>query len=153
MKNILITIMIAAFALTFGEPHSFAPGKGKKPVRLQAAEGEEVRVVVNTIKADKREQFEKFVFEIFWPLGKKVTGDERKAFIATRVLLPVKANDDGTYTCLFLMDPVIKDIDYQFTPLLRRFYGAEKAREYEQMFADSAAKPQSGYTVKQSRLF
>jgi hypothetical protein len=85
MKRAFI-ISLTTIALMLGATHSFAPGKGKKPVRVQAAEGEEVRVVVNTIKADKREQFEKFVFEIFWPLGKKVTGVERKAFIATRVL-------------------------------------------------------------------
>ncbi len=153
MKKTLITMTLMWLILVFGAADSFAQSKGKKAERMQAVEGEEVWIVVNTIKADKRAQFEKFMFEIFRPLSPKVSGVERKAFIATRELLPTKANEDGTFTYIFLMDPVIKGNEYQFLPLLKRFYGEAKAQEYQQMVDETFAKPQIGYLQKQSKLY
>lgn len=152
MKRNLMIAMLTTFALVVIFTASYAQGKGKKPERMQAAEGEEVWVIVNTVKADKREQFEKFMSEIFLPTLKNSTGDIRKSVIATRLLMPTKANEDGTYHYLFLMDPLIKGNDYQFLPQLTRAYGEAKAREYQQMFEDTQAKPQVGYAQKQGKL-
>lgn len=145
----VLTMLTLAVIATAG----YAQGKGKKPTHAQATEGAEVWVVVNTIKADKREQFEKFVFEIFWPAGKKLTGLGQKAFLHTRVLLPTQANEDGTYTYIYLMDPVIKGANYDIDTFLKQMFSAEKAREYGQMLADTYAKPQTGFIQKQSRLY
>jgi hypothetical protein len=120
---------------------------------MQAVEGEEVWVVVNHVKADKRAEFEKFYWDVFLPLGKKVTGNDRKAFIATRLLVPTKAEVDGTYSYIYLMAPVIKGVDYQIDNLLKRFYGEAKAREFEKQAEGVFAKPQIGYIQKQSKLF
>jgi hypothetical protein len=153
MKRNLWLAILTMMTLALLATADYAQGKGKKPARLQAAEGAEVWVVVNTIKADKREQFEKFVFEIFWPAGRKLTGLGQKAFLHTRVLLPTKANEDGTYTYLYLMDPVIKGANYDIETFLRQMFSAEKAREYGQMLEDTYARPQTDFIQKQSRLY
>lgn len=152
MKRNLLIAMLTTLALVLISTTSYAQGKGKQPPRMQAAEGEEVWVIVNTVKADKREQFEKFMFEIFLPTVENATGDERKVFIATRLLMPTKVNEDGTYHYVFLMDPVIKGADYQFLPQLTRAYGAAKAQEYAKMLEDTLAKPQIGYSQTQGKL-
>jgi hypothetical protein len=153
MKRNLLLAMLTMMTVAVIATAGYAQGKGKKPARMQAAEGAEVWVVVNTIKADKREQFEKFVFEIFWPAGmKKLTGMQRKAFEYTRVLAPTKANDDGTWSYVYLMDPVFKDSNYDIETLLKQLFGEEKAREYGQMLEETYAKPQFDYILKQTRV-
>jgi hypothetical protein len=153
MRKILMATMLLGLALTVGANDLFAQGKGKALERTQAREGDEVWVIVNTIKADKREQFEKWVFEIFWPAGmKKLTGVQRKAFQYTRVLAPTKANADGTWSYLYLMDPVFKDSNYDIEPLLEQLFGEAKAREDAQMVEETYAKPQFDYIQKQTRV-
>jgi len=72
-------------------------------------------------------------------------------FRQTRVLHPVKPNEDGTYTYVFLMDPLIPDADYSILNYLKKMYGEEKANEYYKMFTESLNRPQEGYKVIQSR--
>lgn len=152
MKRTLLIAMFTTLALVLISTAGFAQGKGKTTARSQAREGDEVWVIVNTIKADKREQFEKWVFEIFWPAGlKKLTGNQRKAFQQTRILAPTKANDDGTWSYLYLMDPVAKDSNYDVETLLKQLFSEQQAREYGQMLQGTYAKPQFDYLQKQTR--
>ena len=154
MRKTLIAMMLIGLTLTVGATHSFAQSKGKATARIQAREGDEVWVIVNFIKADKREQFEKWVYEIFWPAGmKKLTGNQRNAFRYTRLLAPTKANADGTWSYLYVMDPVFKDSTYDIDTLLKRLFGEQQAREYARMLQETYAKPQFDYIQKQSKLF
>ena len=153
MRKVFVWLVLAIVATTLVPSTNWAQGKNKKASAVTAkpvATGDEVWVVVNTIKADKREQFEKFVFEIFWPAAKKLSLADQKVFKATRVLTPTQANEDGTYSYLFIMDPVIPGADYSIEKFLIKMYGKEKAAEYNKMFDETAVKPQIGYTQKQS---
>jgi hypothetical protein len=118
---------------------------------IRAAKGDTVWVLLNHIKADKCEQFEKFVHEILWPVALKLDAIDQKVAKQTRVLHPVEMNKDSTYTYIFLMDPVIPGASYEVIYYLKKGYGEEKAKEYSKMFEECYASPQVGYTLIQSQ--
>ena len=117
----------------------------------RATEGNTVWVLLNHVKPDKRKQFEKFIHEIFWPEAEKLEPADQQVFGQTRVLHPVESNEDGTYTYVFLMDPLITDADYSILNYLKKMYDEEKANEYYKMFTESLNRPQEGYKVIQSQ--
>jgi hypothetical protein len=116
---------------------------------IRAAEGEQMWVLVNHVKADKWEQHEHFVHNILMPAAEKV---DPAAFRHTRFLHPAEQNEDGTYTSVWLMDPVIEGADYDISSLLKKAYGEEKAEEYDRLWDESLASPQVGYELVQSAL-
>lgn len=114
---------------------------------LGALVGEPVWVLLNHVKGDRRAQFERFVFKVLRPAGERLV----PAIPArVRVLTPTRANDDGTFTYVMLLDPVLPDEDYRLAPLLERAYGVERGREHMQEFTDALATPQVGYQLVQS---
>ena len=116
---------------------------------IRAAEGEQMWVLLNHVKADKQEQHEHFVHNILMPAAEKV---DPAAFRHTRFLHPAEQNEDGTYTSVFLMDPVIEGTDYGILSLLKKAYGEDKAEEYVQLWNESLVSPQVGYELIQSAL-
>lgn len=116
---------------------------------IRATEGEQMWVLLNNVKADKWEQHKHFVHDILMPAAEKV---DPAAFRHTRFLHPAEPNEDGTYTSVFLMDPLIEGADYTFMGLFTKAYGEEKAKEYVQLWDDALASPQVGYSVIQSAL-
>jgi hypothetical protein len=158
MKTILLTTALTLLAVTTHSTATLAQGKANKPTatkapRRLAVEGDEVWVAVNTIKADKREQFERWVYEIFWPAGMKLPAQERLAFEYTRVLRPAKAYDDGTWTYLYVMDPVIPGAEYDIERLLKRMFDEARAWEYGRRVEETYARPQFSYDMKQGRVW
>ncbi len=125
--------------------------KSKKGLRPMANAGDTVWVFVNHVKADKKEQFEKFAYEIFWPMAKKLSAADQKVFNQTRILSPTQQEADGTYSYLFIMDPVVSGGDYDISSLLKKMYGEEKAKEYDNMFVETLASGQTGYILVQSK--
>ena len=65
----------------------------------------------------------------------------------------VRASEDGTYTCVFLMDPLVDAFDYGIAQLLRRAEGAAQAAEYDKLWDEAMDQPQSGYELMQSRRY
>jgi hypothetical protein len=120
-------------------------------MQQRAVEGDKVWVIINHIKADKRDQFERFVHEIFWPMASKLRAQEQQVFRQTRVLHPTKAEEDGTYSYIFIMDPVIQGADYDINSLLKKMYGAQKGAEYGKMFDETVAREQTQYLDIQSK--
>ena len=116
---------------------------------IRAAEGEQMWVLLNHVKADKWEQHEHFVHNILMPAAEKV---DPAAFRHTRFLHPAEQNEDGTYTSVWLMDPVIEGADYDILSLLKKAYGEDKAEEYVQLWNESLVSPQIGYELIQSAL-
>jgi hypothetical protein len=110
-----------------------------EPIHQRGARvGEPVWLLLNHVKADRRAQFERFVFEALRPAGERLA----PAIPArVRVLAPTRANDDGTFTYIMLLDPVLPDEDYRLAPLLERAYGEEHAREHMRAFTDALATP------------
>ena len=116
---------------------------------IRAAEGEQMWVLLNHVKADKWEQHEHFVHNILMPAAEKL---DPAAFRHTRFLHPAEQNEDGTYTSVWLMDPVIEGADYNILSLLKKAYGEDKAEEYVQLWNESLVSPQVGYELIQSAL-
>ena len=119
--------------------------------RPMAKEGEKVWVIINHVKADKRQQFEKFIHEVFWPMATKLSPQEQRVFRQTQVLHPTAAEADGTYSYIFIMDPLIEGADYEIEHLLENMYGKEKAAEYGKLFGESLAREQTQIMTVQSR--
>ena len=130
---------------------STAFGQTKPASRLMAKSGEEVWVWAYPVKADKRKQYEHFVHDIFWPGANKLPAAEQRVFRLTRVMHPAQANPDGSYTYLFIMDPLIKGADYDIQSLTRKMYGTKQGNEYLKLFDGSLAGKDVGYKVIQSK--
>ena len=114
---------------------------------IRAVAGEWMSVWVNHVKADKWEQHAHFVHDILVPAVEKV---EPSVLQHTRVLHPAEQNEDGTYTSVFLMDPLVESADYDILSLLTKAYGEGEAEEYIQLWGESLASPQVGYALIQS---
>lgn len=120
--------------------------------RSLAASGDTVWVIVNSVKPDKRAQYERFVNELFWPLAAKLSAADQRTFHQTRVMNAVRPEADGTYAYLFIMDPVQRGHNYDILALLNKMYDKAKAADYYKLFTESLARPQQQYTAVQSRL-
>jgi hypothetical protein len=114
---------------------------------IRAVEGERMWVLLNHVKADKWEQHEHFVHHILMPAAEQVAPS---ALRQVRFLHPARQNEDGTYTSVFLMDPLIEGAVYDILSLLEKAYGEEKAKEYIELWIESLAGPQVGYDLVQS---
>lgn len=114
---------------------------------IRAVEGERVWVLLNHVKGDKWQQHKDFVHNILMPAAEKVEPD---SFRHSRFLHPAEQNEDGTYTSVFLMDPVIEGTDYGILSLLKEAYGDDKAEEYIRLWDESLVEPQVGYELIQA---
>jgi hypothetical protein len=104
-------------------------------------------VLLNHVKADKRDVFERFMGEIIMPTAERF---EPNVTRRVRILHPTTPNEDGTYTYIFLMDPVVADGEYEFERILERFYPPEQVAAYLRMWEEAMAVPQISYAVVQS---
>jgi len=143
---------VTAFAVSpFVELAKWASG-----MKLRADEGELVWVILNHVKPDKRQQFEEFmdIFDkTFMDLvkGGKASPEEAMAYKQMRFLHPTQANEDGSYTYVFLGDPWIEGVQSRIGPWLRKKYSEEEVQKYYQMFDDSLMHPQVSYMLKQAK--
>jgi hypothetical protein len=109
----------------------------------RAVEGDEVWVALNHVNADKWEEHKDFVLNILIPAAEKIVPTE---MANTRFLVPDDSNEDGTFTSIFLMDPVIRDGNYDILDILKKEYGEEQAEQYFKRWVVD----QVGFNVKQS---
>jgi hypothetical protein len=157
MKRLFLTSTLLMIGLA-ASPSALSQAQEKKVEKTggkvtpfkRAIEGENVWVIVNLVKPDKRQQFEKFVFEIFWPGGEKLPAADRQAFKQTRVLKAVEPDKDGNFVYLFIMDPLMPSVDYSIGGPLKRMYGEQKANDYMNMLDEALAGPQIRYSVLQT---
>lgn len=144
MKKLLLPFLLLA-------ANTFAFGQTKSAPRLMAKPGEEVWVWAYPVKADKRKQYEHFVHDIFWPGARKLSAVEQRVFRQTRVMHPAQASPDGSYTYLFIMDPLIKGADYDIESLTKKMYGPKQGADYLKLFGGALAGKNIGYRVTQSK--
>lgn len=144
-----VTLTLALFwFLSVG----FSSAQTKATARMGAKAGEEVHVWAYPVKADKRKQYEHFVHDILWPGATKLSAAEQRIFRQTRVMHPTKANADGSYTYLFIMDPYIKGADYEIPSLIKKMYGSKQGTEHYKLFEGAVvAGKDVGYLVTQSK--
>ena len=117
-----------------------------------ASSDESMWVILNHVKADKRKQFEKFAYEILLPaLKEKAKSDliSKQIIDQTRMLEPMRANKDSSYTYIWLMDPIVKDADYSYPGILNKVYSPEETKKYISMNDECLVSPQIGFRVKQ----
>ena len=125
-------------------------------LKLRADEGELVWIILNHVKPDKRQQFEEFMDIINQTIEDliktdKVSAEEAKVWKQVRFLHPTEANEDGSYTYVFLADPWIEGVESGIGYWLRQKYSEEEAQKYGQMFSDSLMHPQTSYMSKQGK--
>lgn len=99
----------------------------------RAAENDTVWVIWNHIKGDKVAQFEDFNFNILEPAASEYYPQMRNT---VRTLRPTEANEDGTWTYFYLMDPANNPDGYDMLVPLSAKYGRAQALEYLTMFTD-----------------
>lgn len=117
----------------------------------RAKENDKVWVIINTVKTEKKELFEKFMHDVFFDAVSEDEGLNKFLVRKTRILHPAGDNENGTSTYIFIMDPLIEGADYSIYPFLVQKYGEEKAKKYLEMWKESVAKPQIIYMMVQSR--
>jgi len=101
------------------------------PIRAKA--NDTVWVVQTHVKADKLKQFEDFNINYLAPAAREADSEVRST---VRILKPVKQNTDGTYTYIYMLDPMININRYGIVRALTFKYGKEKADKYFRMFKD-----------------
>ena len=120
-----------------------------------AASGDPMWVILNHVKADKRAQFEKYVYEVLLPaLEKNAESDpiSRNIIEQTRMLEPRGANKDSSYTYIWLMDPLVKKANYSYPGILSRVHSPEETEKYISMQLEClVGGRQVSYGVKQGR--
>ncbi len=121
----------------------------------RAKADENVSIVLNHVKADKRQVFEQFL-EALRRASEKFASSDRNAKLVhdqTRVIVPTKANADGTYTYVFIFDPEVEGGNYRYQDVLRKGLGAAEAEKYLALNAEALARPQESYEGKQSKVW
>lgn len=119
---------------------------------FRAMEGDTLFLAFHDIKAGSKDEFERLVHDML--LDRIAEADQQAEYIATKVrmLHPTEANEDGTFTYVFIFDPVYTG-DYGFNTLnlYTKIYGEEKGKELDQQFAETMAGAQRSYMMIQSR--
>jgi hypothetical protein len=157
MKNIscfkiyLISFLVFSFLPLVTPVHSQIEGKTPE-ASLRATEGDTVWVLLNHVKPDKKAQFEEFIEQILIPAIEKLATTDSiqvKMNRQSRLLYPIKANEDGSYMYVFLLDPVVSKADYSFARIFNSLYTEKEADQFISMFEDALVVPQIGYGVIQ----
>ncbi|GAC1648204.1 MAG: hypothetical protein NVS4B3_03380 [Gemmatimonadaceae bacterium] len=128
-----------AMATAAEKPHS--PAMDRR-VAGGAAAGDTVWVVANTVRAEKRNDYEGFVTRL-WRAGLDYGAKQDPTVLATfqntRVLYPNRMNRDSTYTYMFVMDPPITGAQYDIQKLLNRMLPPAQADAEYRIFTGSLA--------------
>ena len=120
----------------------------------ESKQGDPMWVILNHVKADKRQQFEKFAYKVLLPAleeNAKSNLTTKKMIGQTRMLEPRRANKDSSYTYIWLMDPLVKDAIYSYPGILKRVYSPEETKKYISMNNECLVSPQVAFPVKQGR--
>ena len=69
-----------------------------------------------------------------------------------RILHPTEANEDGTFTYLYIFDPIYHG-NYNFNTLnlYTQIHGEGKGKELDEQFATTLSGPQRSYFMIQSK--
>jgi len=117
----------------------------------RAVEGESAWIALNKVAADKREVFEKFIHEVIFDKAIELGGLNGLVIKNIRILHPANTNEDGSYTYVFMADPVILGVNYDIMNYLVQVYGEEEAKEKMKMFSESLVEPQTLLELTQSK--
>ena len=122
---------------------------------MKAKSGHQVLTVLNHIKFDKREEFNKILFDEVMPAysayvdssaeNNKLNDNAEKAM---RMLLPMSMNEDSTWTFIMFADPYFEGALYNIIPPLKQKYGEEGAEEVFGRWSDCFVRGQEVFLSK-----
>ena len=115
-----------------------------------------VWVILNHVKADQRTAFEKFAYEHLMPAVDKVASSDpvvKRVRSQTRLLVPKEPNADGTYTYIWLMDPVVPEADYSYRGILSKVYSKERIDAALALVDGAMTGPQVAYVLAPSTVW
>ena len=114
---------------------------------IHARRGERVSMWVDVIRADKRDAWEHLLHDVIAPAALE---REPEVLRCTRLLEPVTANEDGTWTYAIMPDPFDERFDYDATRYVREARGQAKADETDRIWEECHARPQYEIALIQS---
>lgn len=119
---------------------------------FRAAEGDTLFLAFHDVKADSKGEYERLSHEML--LDRISKADQQAQYISTlvRMLHPTEANEDGTFTYLYIFDPIYHG-NYSFNTLnlYTQIYGEEEGKELDAQFAATLAGDQRSYFMIQSK--
>ena len=146
-------LLLLAACGTAPDPTTGATPSRSATLDLAGRAGDTVWVIVNTVRADRREQFERFI-ETFWRLGTDFGTRQDplilRTFRRTRALRPIQQNPDGTWTYVFVMDPRVSGAEYDIATVLRRMVPADSANALFESFRSSLVGNQQAWLTVQA---
>jgi ketosteroid isomerase-like protein len=112
----------------------------------RAALNDTVWMVAHHVIANKTSQFEEFNFKYLHPAAFAMNPS---ACNKIRLVKSLNPNKDGTITYFYIMDPVVKNLDYNILNTLATKYSDEESKKHFAMFNDCLKKqPEAIATVQ-----
>ena len=119
---------------------------------FRAVEGDTLFLAFLDVKSEGKKEFERLSHEMLF--DRISEADQQAEYIATRVrmLHPSEADEDGTFSYLFIFDPMYSgSYDFTTTNLFDQIYGEERGKELDEQLMETLAGDQRSYTMIQSR--
>ena len=119
---------------------------------FRAIEGDTLFLAYLDIKAESKEEFEQLTHEMLFDNISEADQQAQAISAYLRLLHPTEANEDGSYSYLFIFDPVYEG-KYAFTSdsLFSQIYGEDRGKELNERFMNTLAGDQRSYLMVQSR--
>ena len=149
MKNTIIVVLVLIVVGCAQKEESINNMDVQNPILNKANLGDTTLIVLNHIKFDKKEEFNKILLEEVMPASYdyKDTIQEKNqlnklAIESMRILNPLKMNDDSTWTFVFFADPYYEGALYNIGPPLVQKYGEDSANAIFQRWSNCFAENQ-----------
>ena len=113
----------------------------------RAGDGERVTICIETIKAEKKAEFDHLLHDVLGPAGLETNS---RVFEKTRLIEPSEANSDGTWSYVSILDPVISDGDYGVHHTLESKYGPAESAKHAKAYQECYAAPVKVYRGAQT---
>jgi hypothetical protein len=146
MRRAQLVLMAAGIAVACTQRPS--PTITAQPVR--GAVGDTVRVIVNHVRNDRRDEFERFLHETLYPAMVQAAPTDSitaRQMQRARLLRPATMSADSTWSYVFIVDPVVSSASYSFPRLFAKVFAPAKADSAMQSFRESLARPSESYIL------
>ena len=119
---------------------------------FRAVEGDTLFLAYLDVKGESKEEFEQLTHEMIFDRISEADQQAKAISARVRLLHPTQANEDGSYSYLFIFDPVYTGT-YAFTTtnLFAQIYGEERGKELDEQFVNTLSGDQKSYFMVQSK--
>jgi hypothetical protein len=143
--RLLLAVLIAIAALP-------KDALGQSRLDVRAKEGENVYVIINQVKDEYRQDYEKFMKDVFFDaLANSNNELTQQAFRSARWLIPDKQNEDKSWTYIFIIDPVVEHASYSIDNLFREKYSEEETKHLMDRYGSFMVGSEQFYSLRQSK--